>query len=62
MPANEPDSRPERQPLTGKGGKVSGERHPGTLTTMNNLASTLKARGEHEEAEAMEREVRDLQA
>ena len=34
-----------------------GARHPSTLTTMGNLARMLFARGKHEEAEAMEREV-----
>ena len=41
---------------------MQGPRHPHTLTTMGNLARMLFARGKHEEAEAMEREVRDLQA
>ena len=42
--------------------EVLGARHPDTLATMHNLAGTLFERGEHEEAEAMAREVRDLQA
>ena len=36
--------------------EVLGPRHPGTLTTMGNLASTLGAQGKHAEAEAMRRE------
>tara|TARA_B100001057_G_C22563650_1_gene838291 strand:+ start:242 stop:400 length:159 start_codon:yes stop_codon:yes gene_type:complete len=42
--------------------EVLGARHPRTLATMHNLAHTLWARGKHDEAAAMVREVRDLQA
>ena len=42
--------------------EVLGARHPDTLNAMGNLASTLREGGEHEEAEAMERERRDLEA
>ena len=36
---------------------VLGPRHPDTLSTMHNLAITLKDQGRHADAEAMEREV-----
>ena len=44
--------------LRGAGGEMRevlgvGQRHPDTLTAMNNLASTLYELGKHVEAEAM---------
>ena len=37
--------------------EVLGPRHPGTLTTQNNVAASLGEVGRHQEAVAMEQEV-----
>jgi tetratricopeptide (TPR) repeat protein len=37
--------------------KVLGPEHPGTLTSMNNLALVLNGQGKYEEAEAMHRQT-----
>jgi hypothetical protein len=36
---------------------VSGEEHPRTLTSMNNLAQALSGQGKYAEAEAMHRQT-----
>ena len=51
-----------RTKVRGAGGEMRevlgvGQRHPDTLTAMNNLASTLYELGKHVEAEAMGGEV-----
>ena len=41
--------------------RVLGPEHPGTLTTMNNLACSLGSQGKHAEAEQMQRELLHVQ-
>jgi hypothetical protein len=39
---------------------VLGKEHPGTLTSMNNLAGVLREQGKYEQAEEMHRQVLGL--
>ncbi|PVF91572.1 hypothetical protein CPB86DRAFT_719174 [Serendipita vermifera] len=41
--------------------EILGPRHPDTVTTMHNLAFTLRDRGQLEEAEKMQREVLEVE-
>ena len=41
--------------------RVLGPEHPHTLTTVSNLATSLRDQGKHEDAEQMFRELLDMQ-